>query len=168
MALQKVALDTLRVNPFDMIGKQWMLISAGNEQKFNTMTASWGGVGVMWGAPSTMAFIRQTRYTKTFVDAGEYYTLTFLKDGHRDALNRLGTQSGRDIDKMGDSGLTPLFLEGQPTFAEAETVFICKKRYAGPVSPEDFTDPSVDTKWYGDKNYHTMYIGEIVACYRDA
>ena len=92
-----------------------MLISAGTEDKWNTMTASWGAVGVMWGKPSATCYIRKSRFTKEFVDAGEYFTLTVLKDGNRQALNTLGSKSGRDMDKMHESGLTPVFVEGQPT-----------------------------------------------------
>ncbi len=114
-------------NPFDLIGQKWMLISAGTEDKWNTMTASWGAVGVMWGKPSATCYIRKSRFTKEFVDAGEYFTLTVLKDGNRDALNKMGSKSGRDMDKMHDSGLTPVFVEGQPTFEEAELVLICRK-----------------------------------------
>lgn len=167
MALTKVELSSLALNPFDMIGKQWMLVSAGTEEKWNTMTASWGGLGVIWGAPTATAYIRKSRYTKEFVDAGEYFTLTFLKDGHKDALGVLGAKSGRDMDKMGNSGLTPVFLEGQPAFEEAETVFICRKRFAGDLAREDFLDDVIDGKWYENKDYHVMYLGEIVACYQD-
>lgn len=167
MALTKVDLQKLQLNPFQMLGKQWMLISAGTQQKWNTMTASWGGLGVLWGTPAATAYIRHSRYTKEFVDAGDYFTLTFLQDGHRGALNLLGSKSGRDMDKMQDSGLTSVFIEGQPAFEEAETVFICKKRYRGEIEAKDFLDPSIDAKWYGDHDYHTMYIGEIVACYQN-
>ena len=119
MAFTKINIAEQSFNPFEMIGKQWMLISAGTANQWNTMTASWGGVGVIWGKPSATAYIRHSRYTKEFVDNNEYFTLTFLQDGHRDALNLLGSKSGRDMDKMHDSGLTPIFVDGQPTFAEA-------------------------------------------------
>lgn len=167
MALTKVELSGLQLNPFQMIGKQWMLISAGTEAKWNTMTASWGGIGVLWGVPSATAYIRHSRYTKEFVDAEAFFTLTFLKDGNRAALNLLGSQSGRQMDKMHESGLTPAFVEGHPTFEEAETVFVCKKKYKGEIEAKDFLDPSIDKKWYADHDYHTMYIGEIVSCYQN-
>ena len=106
MSLTKINIAEQSFNPFEMIGKQWMLISAGTEDKWNTMTASWGGVGVIWGKPSATCYIRHSRYTKEFVDDSEYFTLTFLQDGNREALNLMGTKSGRDMDKMHDSGLT--------------------------------------------------------------
>lgn len=105
--MKKINIAEQSFNPFELIGKDWMLISAGTAEKWNTMTASWGGVGVMWGKPSATCYIRQSRYTKTFVDDSEFFTLTVLKDGCRDALNLLGSKSGRDMDKMHESGLTP-------------------------------------------------------------
>lgn len=167
MALSKVDIKDTAMNPFTSIGKQWMLVSAGTEQSFNTMTANWGGVGIMWMKPTATTYIRHSRFTKEFVDANEYFTLTFLKDGHRDALNVLGSKSGRDMDKMRGSGLTPLMLEGQPTFEEAELVLICKKKSKTDISPEDILDSGVLEQWYGDKDYHTMYLGEIVAAYQN-
>lgn len=166
MALKKINIKELSFNPFDYIGTRWMLISAGTEEKWNTMTASWGGVGVMWGKPSATCYIRQSRYTKEFVDKSEYFTLTFLKDGYRDVLNRMGSNSGRDIDKMHDGGLTPVSLEGQPTFAEASLVLICKKRSRSDITLDQMASEVVE-KWYADKDYHTMYIGEIIAAYQD-
>lgn len=165
MSFTKIDITGQSFNPFDLIGNRWMLISAGTEESWNTMTASWGGIGVMWRRPSATCYIRQSRYTKQFVDAGEYFTLTFLKDGHRDALNLLGTKSGRDIDKMHASGLTPVFVDGQPTFEEADLVIICRKRGAADIPLADI-DEGVVRECYPEGDHHTMYIGEIVAAYR--
>lgn len=164
--MKKINIAEKSFNPFDLIGQKWMLISAGTEDKWNTMTASWGAVGVMWGKPSATCYIRKSRFTKEFVDAGEYFTLTVLKDGNRQALNTLGSKSGRDMDKMHESGLTPVFVEGRPTFEEGELVLICRKRGVTDIAPDDM-DQEVQDKWYGDHDYHTMYIGEIVAAYEN-
>ncbi|MGI6180834.1 MAG: flavin reductase family protein [Agathobaculum sp.] len=165
MAFTKINIAEKTFNPFALIGKQWMLISAGTVKQWNTMTASWGGVGVIWGKPSATCYIRQSRYTKEFVDENEYFTLSFLKDGYRDVLNRMGSKSGREIDKMHDSGLTPVFVDGQPAFEEASLVLVCRKRCAGKIEPEQILHDETLEKWYGDKDYHSMYIGEIVAAY---
>ena len=143
MSFTKINIAEQSFNPFDLISKQWMLISAGTEEKWNTMTASWGGVGVIWGKPSATCYIRHSRYT-----------------------NLLGTKSGRDIDKMHNSGLTPVMVEGQPAFAEAELVLVCRKRCKSDIAPEDILQQETLDKWYSDQDYHTMYIGEIVAAYR--
>ena len=162
--MKKINIAEQSFNPFELIGKDWMLISAGTAEKWNTMTASWGAVGVMWGKPSATCYIRKSRFTKEFVDAGEYFTLTVLKDGNRDALNKMGSKSGRDMDKMHESSLTPVMVEGQPTFEEAKLVLICRKVCKTFIGPDDMTAENVE-RWYGDRDYHTMYIGEIVAAY---
>lgn len=166
MAFREISVEQLKDNPFTLINKGWMLITAGDGEKHNTMTASWGGVGVIWGKPSATCYIRHSRYTMEFVDSNEYFTLTFLKDGHRDALNLLGTKSGRDMDKMHDSGLTPIFVDGQPTFAEAELVLVCRKRCKSEIAPEDILHQETIDKNYANRDFHAMYIGEIVAAYQ--
>lgn len=164
--MKKINIAEQSFNPFDLIGKQWLLISAGTEEKWNTMTASWGAVGVVWGKPSATCYIRQSRYTKTFVDDSEFFTLTVLKDGCRDVLNLLGSKSGRDMDKMHESGLTPVMVEGQPTFEEAKLVLICRKVCKTFIGPDDMT-AEIRERSYADRDYHTMYIGEIVAAYEN-
>ena len=155
--MKKINIAEQSFNPFELIGKDWMLISAGTAEKWNTMTASWGGVGVMWGKPSATCYIRQSRYTKTFVDDSEFFTLTVL-------LNLLGSKSGRDMDKMHESGLTPVMVEGQPTFEEAKLVLICRKACKTFIGPDDMT-AEIRERSYADRDYHTMYICEIVAAY---
>lgn len=166
MSLKQIDASTLTFNPFEKLSKQWALVSAGNLDKFNMMTVSWGAVGVIWGKPSVTAYIRQTRYTKEFVDQNDTFTLTFLKDGHREALNVLGSKSGRDMDKMKDSGLTPVEVDGNVTFAEADLVLVCRKRFVQDMPKENFLQQETLDRWYADQNYHTMYIGEIVAAYQ--
>lgn len=165
MSLKKIDASTLTFNPFEKLAKQWALVGAGSMDKFNMMTVSWGAVGVIWGKPSVTAYIRQTRYTKEFVDSCDTFTLTFLKDGNRDALNVLGSKSGRDMDKMKDSGLTPIEVDGEVMFEEAELVLVCRKRFVQDMPKENFVNQETLDKWYADQNYHTMYIGEIVVAY---
>ena len=144
-----------------------MLISAGTEDKWNTMTASWGAVGVMWGKPSATCYIRKSRFTKEFVDAGEYFTLTVLKDGNRQALNTLGSKSGRDMDKMHESGLTPVFVEGQPTFEEAELVLICRKRGVTDIAPDEHGSGSAGQVVRRVTTTTPCISAEIVAAYEN-
>ena len=160
--LQKIDPKTLTVNPFTLIGDQWMLITAGTPEHCNTMTASWGGVGVLWAEPSATCYIRPQRYTKEFVDKEELFSVSFLKDGHRDALKLCGSVSGRDHDKIKEAGLTPVFIDGVPAFEEADTILICRKMYRTSMNPADFIDKDADSKFYPEKDYHDMYIAEIV------
>lgn len=151
----------LQDNPFTLIGQDWMLITAGNEEKVNAMTASWGGVGIMWGSPAATCYIRPQRHTKIFVDQEECFSLAFFDNSYRKMLNYMGTVSGADEDKIKGSGLTVSFVDGVPVFEEAKLVIICKKQFAQYMDPSNIIDPEVDGKWYPDKDYHTMYISRI-------
>ena len=157
----EIKAEELKDNPFDLIGKQWMLITAGNEEKCNTMTASWGGVGIMWGKPTATAYIRDSRYTKEFVDREDYFTLAFFGEEHREALNLCGRVSGRDEDKIKEAGLTPYYVDGTVAFEEAKMIFVCKKVYVQRMGEENFVEKANLDKWYADKDMHNMYMGEI-------
>ena len=153
--------EELNKNVFSMIGKEWLLVTAEKEGKVNTMTASWGGLGVMWGKDVAFIVLRPQRYTKEFVDAGETFSLSVLGGERRKTLNYLGTVSGRDEDKVAKSGQTVEREDGTPYFGEADTVLICRNLYAQPYDPSCFIDKSCDERWYPDKDYHTLYIAEI-------
>lgn len=164
MALKEKAIEDLQFNPFTKIDKEWMLITAGSgTDNCNTMTASWGGVGIMWGKNIATVYIRQSRYTKEFVDREGRFTCTFFgEDNQRAALGLLGRVSGRDVpDKIAQAGITPCAIEGGVTFEEADLVFVCRVLYARYLDPSDFVDTSCDEKWYADGDYHTMYMAEI-------
>lgn len=149
-------------NTFKMIGKDWMLVTAGTETKANTMTASWGGLGVMWGKNVAYVVIRPQRYTKEFIDAGEYFSLSFLDNGYRKVLSYLGSVSGRDEDKIEKSKVTVQREDGTPYIDEASTVLICKKLYAQDFEPECFVQQDLIERWYPGNDFHTMYIVEVV------
>ncbi len=165
MGYRKIELKDLSFHPFEQIGKEWMLITAGNKEKFNTMTASWGGVGVLWNKNVATIYIRPQRYTKEFIDAGDTFSLTFFGKECRDALTLCGRKSGRDCDKVKEAGLTPNFDFASPTFEEGKLIFICKKLYAQELTPNSFLDNEIE-KNYPNKDYHTMYIGEILEVYQ--
>lgn len=167
MALQKVDPRSLAFNPFSKIHEQWALVGAGTMDEFNMMTVSWGGLGVVWFKDVCTIYVRESRYTKEFMDKNELFTLTFLKSGHEDALKLCGAKSGRDMDKMKDSGLTPIPLEGTVGFEEAELTFVCRKLYCGELSKENFMYEETLQRAYPDGDYHTMYVGEIVAAYAE-
>ena len=117
-------------NAFDLIGKEWMLVTAGTEDKFNTMTASWGGVGILWNKPVAFLFIRPERYTHDFIEENDRLTLSFYGEEYRKALQLCGTKSGRDTDKVKECGFTPLKLEsGAMTFAESRMTLDCRKLF---------------------------------------
>lgn len=161
MAFKDVDLATLQFNPFTKIGKEWMLITAGDAASHNTMTASWGGMGVLWGKNVAFAFIRPQRYTKQFVDGADTFTLTFFDERYRDALQLLGTKSGRDGDKIAEAGLTPVEIDGTTAFEEASLVLVCRKLYAQDMAADCFVDTELRDKMYPTGDLHTTYVGAI-------
>ena len=164
MALKQVNPEQLGFNPFEAIGKQWFLLTAGTQQTgWNTMTCSWGAAGVLWNKPSVTCYVRRSRYTLGFMEQQDMFTLSFLGDEHRKALAFCGSHSGRDCDKAAESGLHPVELDGAVTFEEAKLVLVCKKRYAADMDIADIPEDA-KTSFYGDNDAHRLYIGEIVAC----
>lgn len=165
--MREIDVKELQMNPMTLIAKEWMLITAGNEERgYNTMTASWGHLGSLWGhgggMPTSTIFIRPQRFTKEFVDREEFYTLSFFTENYRQHLAYLGSHSGRDEDKVAKVGLTPVF-EGDCTyFKEASMVMICRKLYRAPILEEGFVEKSIVDDCYPEKDFHDMYIGEIV------
>jgi flavin reductase (DIM6/NTAB) family NADH-FMN oxidoreductase RutF len=159
-------IEKLNENFIKNIGSEWMLITAGNKENLNTMTASWGFAGVMWGKPVAIAAIRPQRYTMEFVEKEDYYTLSFL--GENKAPHGIcGKKSGRDIDKIKEAGLTTLFDDetGAPFFDEARLVLICKKLYAQPLKADCFKDKEIINGVYPTGDFHNMIYGEIVSAY---
>ena len=152
---------TLEENVFSLIGDRWMLITAGTAERCNTMTASWGGLGVLWGKPVATVYIRPQRYTLEFVEREEKFTLAFFGEEYRKALALCGSKSGRDIDKVKECGFTVETADGAPYFAEADLVLVCKKAYWQDMDPTHFLDGEIDGKWYPEKDYHRIFIGEI-------
>lgn len=168
MSLQKIDWKEITLNPMDKIANEWMLITAGNEKEgYNTMTASWGGLGCIWGKPVSTVYIRPQRYTKQFVDREEYYTLTFFPPEYKKALGYLGSHSGRDEDKVSKVGLTPVFGEKSTWFKEANLVLVCRKMYQAPIKEEYFLDREIMEEDYPNRDFHDLYIGEIVEAYME-
>lgn len=154
-------------NPFEKIGKQWFLVTAGNEEKVNTMTASWGFMGVMWNKNTAVTVIRPQRFTKKLVDENEYFSLSFLPEEYRSSLKYCGANSGYNVeDKVAQSGLTTVMLDGVPAFEEAETVLICKKLFCQQIEADAFVDKSLCDTNYASGDFHYAYIGEIVKAYK--
>ena len=161
MNWKEIRPEELNSNIFEMIGKDWMLITAEKEGKVNTMTASWGGVGVMWGKNVVGIVIRPQRYTREFVEEAATLSLTFLDESYREQLNYAGCHSGRDVDKIKEMGLTTAFEGKTPYFQEGKTVILARKLYAAPLDPEGFLDPAICEKMYPQKDFHILYVCEI-------
>lgn len=161
MSFKEISCENYNANPFTSIGKEWMLITSGDKNNYNTMTASWGGVGVLWNKNVVFAFIRPQRYTYEFIENNEYFSLCFFDEQYKSALSFCGTKSGRDYDKAKETGLTANFDFEAPCFEQAKAVLICKKLYAQPFENQFIIDKSIESN-YAQNDYHKMYVGEIV------
>ncbi|MBF0517558.1 MAG: flavin reductase [Nitrospirae bacterium] len=155
--------DELPDNPFKVIGSQWMLVTAGTARSFNTMTASWGGFGIMWAKKICTCVVRPTRHTYGFMEKSDMFSLSFFSPDYKKTLLFCGTHSGADTDKMAATGLTPLEDTGTVYFKEARLVLLCRKIYYHDIDPGHFIDPSIESN-YPLKDYHRMYLGDIVKC----
>jgi flavin reductase (DIM6/NTAB) family NADH-FMN oxidoreductase RutF len=153
--------EEIRKNTFELIGRDWMLVTAKKDNKVNTMTASWGGLGILWNKPVSYVFIRPQRFTKEFVDDSDTFSLSFLASKYKKELSYLGSVSGRDEDKISKSNLTLEYSDNTPYFGESNLIIVCKKLYSQDFKPECFIENEIDEKNYSNKDYHTMYISEI-------
>ena len=145
-----------------LFDERWALITAGNKESFNTMTASWGGIGELWSKDVCFIFIRPQRFTYEFTEREDYFTVSFLPEEYRKALTFCGRNSGRDCDKAKQAGLTAVELEKSMGFEESEITVLCRKLYYQDIKPEGFVDEKIDSECYAAKDYHRMYVGEIV------
>ena len=163
---QKTDIKKLDDNFFKVIDNEWMLITAGDKDSFNMMTASWGTIGILWNKPISICFIRPHRYTFGFAEKAEYYTLSFFNQTHRKILNICGNKSGRDMDKIAETGLIPMISEhGNIGYEQARMVMECKKLYSDYLKENNFIIKEIAKKNYPTKDFHKFYIGEIINCF---
>ena len=159
---KQIAPDKIPGSIIKMLSEDWMLITAGNKDKFNMMTASWGGLGFLYEKPVAFCFINPTRYTYQLMETNDTYTLTFYTEAYRDALKYCGSKSGKDTDKVKGSGLTPITTPtGSKAFSEAWLIIECRKMVAQSLQSESIADKSLKDNWAG-KQMHKMFIGEII------
>lgn len=151
----------LHENPFKLIGDDWTLVTAGTPRSWNTLTASWGGLGVLWNRPVGFIFVRPTRHTFGFLEASRRFSLSFFDESWRSALRHIGSVSGRDHDKAAETGLVPHALgEDVVTFEQARLAIVLRKLHAQDLDPTKFVDTSIEGL-YPSKDYHRFYVGEI-------
>ena len=168
--LHEIPYSELTFNPMTAFAKDWMALAAGNETDgCNAMTVSWGHVGALWDSslPTAVCYVRPQRYTKQFIDREDLFTLSCFGNEQRSALTILGQKSGRDGDKIKEAGLTPVFENGTVHFAEARLVLVCRKLYHAPILEEGFVDPAMAARNYPAKDFHEMYIGQIIKVLKD-
>ena len=167
---KEINFKELNLNPMTLFGEDWMALTSGNkEQGFNSMCIAWGHMGTLWERdshsnrlPTVTCFVRPGRYTKGIMDKEELFTLSRFPEKYRKNLAYLGTHSGRDGDKIKDSGLTAIHEDGTMYFDEADLVLVCRKLYQAPLIEDGFIDRGLIDFNYPEKDYHEMYIGEII------
>jgi flavin reductase (DIM6/NTAB) family NADH-FMN oxidoreductase RutF len=165
MQRENIPLGELQLPAFGAWEPGWFLLTCGENRPggFNSMTVSWGALGVIWGRPLAMVVLRPPRYTREFMERYGTFSLCVFDEAHRGALELLGTRSGRGSSKMTDCGLTPIAL-GQiacPGFAEAKLILECRKTYFDDLDPAHFLAEYIAPNYHGD--YHRMYFGEVLA-----
>lgn len=162
--MKKINIRDLKKSPVELISDNWALLTAGKDGDYNTMTVSWGAVGEIWGKDAAFVFVRPQRHTFGFMEKEELFTLSFYAPEYKDALKICGSKSGRDIDKAAATGLTAMGIDGSVTFEQAEYTIVCRKMAAQFFDPDCFIDPAIEGN-YPNKDYHKMYVGEILAVY---
>lgn len=161
--LHAVAPMALTENVFARFHRQWALITTANGEGANTMTASWGGMGILWNKPVATIYVRPSRFTYGLLEKEAGFSLSFLPERFREQLNYCGKVSGRDADKIAHCGFRVERQDGVPYIAEAELVLTCRTLYSQDMDPQRFLDPQIAPQNYPSGDYHRIYIGEITA-----
>lgn len=169
-SLASIDLKTLSLNPFTLMKDEAFLLTAGTPEHYNTMTAGWGGLGILWQKPVAFVFVRPQRHTYGFINESQSFSCCFFGKEHKEALNFCGTRSGRDVDKVQATGLHLVSHEasGGLYFAEAKLVFMCLKLYEQDLDPALFKDEALRDRIYPARDYHRLYVGEIVDTLKEA
>ena len=158
----EIDIRDVKKNLTKAISDEWMLISAGDAHKSNMMTASWGLTCELWFRDVAVCFIRPQRYTLEFVEQNDTFALSFFGTGEKQALSLCGSKSGREVDKIKETGLTPVYSDGTVYYEQAKLVLICKKIAVSEVTPQNILDKTVLERCYPEKDYHKVFVGEIV------
>jgi flavin reductase (DIM6/NTAB) family NADH-FMN oxidoreductase RutF len=163
---KELNIKELKDNIFKLFNDDWTLITAGTSDSFNTMTASWGTMGILWNRQIAICFIRPQRYTHQFTEKSSFFTLSFFEEEHREILKFCGANSGRDFDKIKETGLIPVATtSGNIGFKQAKLVLECRKLYSDNLKPDNFIVKEIIGKNYPKADFHRFYIGEIEKCY---
>ena len=160
---QPCPIEVFDANPFLMLSKDWAILTSGDREKANPMTISWGGFGELWNKNVCFVFVRDSRYTKTFMDKCQTFSLTFFqKDFNRSILMYLGSVSGLREDKLKMTHLHINYADDIPFIDEGNLVITCRMLSASKLTPDSFLDPDIEKAHYKDGDFHTMYVGEII------
>ena len=158
---KEINIRELKDNFVKMISNDWALLTAGKSDDFNTMTVSWGGIGELWNKDVCFVFVRPQRYTYEFMEKNDYFSLSFFGGEYKKELGICGSKSGRDIDKIEETGFSPIDLGEAVGFEQAKVNVVLKKLAYQDMKPDGFVDESI-MKNYANNDFHRAYVGEIV------
>lgn len=159
---KEIEFTQVKENVVDLLNNQWALVTAGDENGYNTMTVSWGAIGELWGKDMATIYIRPQRYTEEFLDKNDYFTISFYPAEMKNQIHGVcGSKSGRDIDKAQQAGITPCFDDKAPFFNEAKLVLVCKKTAKAKFDADSFIDDTIMERWYPQNDLHNIYYGAI-------
>ena len=158
---KEINVRELKDNFVKMISNDWALLTAGTKDNFNTMTVSWGGIGELWGKDVCFVFVRPQRYTYEFMEKNDYFSLSFFGGEYKKELGICGSKSGRDIDKMAETGFLPVDFENAVGYEQAKVNVVLKKLAYQDMKPDGFIDESIMNN-YANNDFHRVYVGEIV------
>lgn len=147
-------------NVFDLFSDSAIAL-ANSGKKVNGLTIGWGSLGVLWSKPTCVVYVHETRYSRLIFDEADFFTVCFFKSKYDAQLDYFGKVSGRDNDKIKESGLLLQEEDGIPYFAEAELVILCRKMGQSKFDLAKISEPRI-MKWYEKDGVHTIYYGEII------
>lgn len=168
MSFKEVDINEFMLSPVKEIGENWAVLTGNKtDGEFNSMTVSWGGVGFLWNKLCAFVFVRPQRYTYEFMENGEYFSLSLMPENSQKKIAVFGSKSGRNCDKYAESGEKTGEFNGIKYFDGASKVLICKKLAFSDMNESWFADSSLDSSYYKNKDYHRMYIGEIIKVFEN-
>ena len=158
MTMTDISLTDLEIHSFTRFDRDWALLTAGTSDDFNSMTISWGGLGTIWGMPVAFLVVKPVRYTFEFLCRHDELTLSWFGPEYKKALKIFGSKSGRDTDRVAETGLTPGEVDGAISYQEANEVMVCRKVFMQQLDRSKF--PEEVLQWYpeGTREEHAHYL----------
>lgn len=163
--MRKINFKQLELNPFTVLGEEAFLLTAGNPEDWNTMAAAWGGFGFAWDVPTVYVFVRESRLTYDYIENQDKFSMSFFPPELRSVIDFCGSNSGRTIDKIEATGLTPVVLDGCVAYEESNLVITCEKIVSAQVRRDDLDKDELYTRYYSEGDLHHMYCGRVLGIY---
>ena len=162
----EIDVTRLSVDAVDLWMNRWLLLTAGTYDDCNMMTVAWGSIGCMWSKPFAQVVVRPQRHTRKYIDQSDSFTLCAFPEKYRKYLQTLGTLSGKDGDKLSQTGLTLMGSQkvSAPSYNEANLILECRTMYRQDMDPSGFLDKTIQDNYAAD-DYHRIYFGEILAAF---